>query len=245
MPEATGGTAPRVAGAPGNEIAVHTNGRHRAGHRDALGARWRRDRAGRHRRAQRRTIRRIIQGGGSLDCVGRRGSPIGPASLWDQSTRARARLRRRSLQAQCVVGGAAKSTATRTPRLTNTEKPRQAKPVLMRSNRALRVSCVDKADPCSITKPMRCSVRHSTSSLSVASAAMRSTRSRGPPRRHWSCPRTAVVQKERSKQLEELPLTLVEILSRDHGATPLGSRQPSASSTRRSSVAHRSTRGDV
>ena len=38
MPEATGGTAPRVAGAPGNEIAVHTNGRHWAGHRAALGA---------------------------------------------------------------------------------------------------------------------------------------------------------------------------------------------------------------
>ena len=51
--------------------------------------------------------------------------------------------------------------------------------------------------------------------------------------------------KERGQQLEELPLTLVEILSRDHGATPLGSRQPSASSSRRSSVAHCSTRDDV
>jgi hypothetical protein len=42
--------------------------------------------------------------------------------------------------------------------------------VLMRSSRAFHVSCVDKADPCSMTRPMRCSARHSKS-LSVAPPA--------------------------------------------------------------------------
>jgi TCP-1/cpn60 chaperonin family len=42
--------------------------------------------------------------------------PTRPASPWDQSTPPKARLRCRSLKAQCFVGGAAKSTATRTPR---------------------------------------------------------------------------------------------------------------------------------
>ena len=101
-----------------------------------------------------------------------------------------------SRKAQCFVGGAAKSTATRTPRSTSTEKPRQAKPVLMRSSRALHVSRGDKADPCSMTRPMRCSVRHSKS-LSVAPAAMRSTRSRGYTAAALVVSRTAVVQRAR------------------------------------------------
>src|ERR1700694_3152755 len=51
--------------------------------------------------------------------------------------------------------------------------------------------------------------------------------------------------KERGEQVEESPLTLVEILSRDHGATPFGSRQPFASNTPRSSVAHCSANSRV
>ena len=43
---------------------------------------------------------------------------------------------------------------------------------------------------------------------------------------------------ECSEQVEESPLTIVEILSRNHEATPWGLRQLAASSTRRSSLAH-------
>src|ERR1700682_3447081 len=45
-----------------------------------------------------------------------------------------------------------------------------------------------------------------------------------------------LLSNERGEQVEESPLTLVEILSRNHGDA-LGSSQPSASSTQRSSVA--------
>ena len=58
---------------------------------------------------------------------------------------------------------------------------------------------------------------------------MRSNRSWGVHRGGIGRVQERLLFKERGEQVEESPLTLVEILSRDHGATPLGSRQPSAS----------------
>jgi hypothetical protein len=138
---------------------------------------------------------------------------------------------------QCFVGGAAKSTATSTPCSTRTERPRQAKPILMRSSRALHVSRVDKADPCSMTRPIRCSVRHSKS-RSVAPAAMRSTRSWGVDRGGTGRVQDRLMFNERGEQVEESPLTLVEILSPNHGATPWGRASCPPPSAHRSSVAH-------
>ena len=95
----------------------------------------------------------------------------------------------------------------------------------MRSSRVLHVSRGATADPCSMTRPMRCSVRHSKS-LSVAPAAMRSSRSRGYTAAALVVSTNGLLFKECGEQVEELPLTLVEMLSRDHGATPLGRSCP-------------------
>ena len=92
----------------------------------------------------------------------------------------------------------------------------------MRSSRVLHVSRGAKADPCSMTRPMRCSVRHSKS-LSVAPAAMTSLRSRRYTTAALVRVHERLLFKECGEQVEELPLTLVEMLSSDHGATPLGS----------------------
>jgi hypothetical protein len=54
---------------------------------------------------------------------------------------------------------------------------------------------------------------------------MKSTRSWGSTAAALVVSKNGCCFKERGEQVEESPLTLVEILSRDHGATPLGSRR--------------------